>query len=246
MFPLLSRDGLRIPYFALIVTFLSFFIIYLEAKKNDLLNLYLEADIKDESVPLNSDDVGATLLNVLIKDEARHQKNLELLNLQLKITRQKKELLDKFPALYGTFDKNESPLNMLYEEKRILDKIMKDLENHHLYLSSFAKRNMKINDNIDDWKDTVKKSIQEGRILEDKDEIFHKATLIEASWIKINSGGSKEWVRKDPSKNQGQDNSLYEALLALGEEECKLPINPTLELLIITFSYLGKAFGHYK
>jgi hypothetical protein len=219
MFPLLSRDGLRIPYFALIVIFISCFILYLEAKKNDLLNLYLEGDIKDEIVQLNGDDVGATLLNVLIKDEARHQKNLELLNLQLKITRQKKELLDKFPALYGTFDKNESPLNMLYEEKRILDKIMKDLENHHLYLSNFAKRNIKTYDNIDDWKDSVKKSFQEDRLLEEKEEIFHQATLIETSWNEINSDKDFIEINDNSSKNISQDNSSYEALSEPGIEE---------------------------
>jgi hypothetical protein len=262
MFPLLSRDGLKIPYFAMIATFISLLVLYREAKKIDLQ----DNTIKNESIPLVNEDADALtdLLNILMKNEERHQRNLELLNLQLKVTRQKKDLLEKFPALYGTFDKNESPINMLYEEKRILDTIMKDLENHHKYLSNFVKQNVKEPDDVENWKyntegcrEILKRSFRDvgkkcGNLLENEGVLNTQVDLIDINTqvapiveacetsatvanIPIIDGKSI----KITSHNCKEGDQTFDDLLA-EIEEFFFQANPRLELLIITFSYSGK------
>lgn len=179
MFPLLSRDGLRIPYYAMIPAFGSFFILYLEAKKLDCEIDTIVSKISDlkakgtDTITLKhslkpltlieGDDAKSptgVILNEGIKkrqkmqsdlvyNEVRHITKSNLLQEQLKITRQKTDLLKQFPVLYGTFDKNETQLSMLYEEKRILDGIMKNLEEHHRYLLDMQKMNTKRDDMLE-------------------------------------------------------------------------------------------------
>lgn len=237
----------------MIATFISLFVLYREAKKIDLQDLQ-DKTLKNETGPLITEDAeGLTnFLDIFRKSEERHQENLKLLYLKLEVTKQKNDLLEKFPVLYGTFDKNESHMSMLYEEKRILDKILKDLENRQKYIANFLEQSAKKPDDywknsIEDYREILKSSFRDvgnkyGRILENEGVINSQVDQIDiatqlAPIVEACETGTV--VANIPIMDT-KSIEITSHNIKEGDQTMDDLLADMLELFFITLSYLGK------